>query len=340
MIAPLIVKGAHVAELIRWCEAIIRVYNQLGNRQNKYKARIKITIRTMGAEAFAEMVREEKAAVDEEMPLDGQIKQLLGISNALHNPVDFLGTASSPVDFADKPQRLQKFLAQNTAELRIPGYRAVWVSLKRPGNAPGDATAAEMRAVADIAERFSASEIRVSHSQNLLLPYVADSDIEAVYQALERIDLHHANVDTLHDMIVCPGLDFCSLANAGTLDVAQDIYKEFTDVDATREIGDISLKMSGCMNACGHHHVGNIGILGVDKKGEQWYQISVGGRADEKARFAKILGPSVHRDKVSLAVRSLVDTYISHRDEDEVFVDTVSRVGIEPFRDDMYRVVS
>jgi sulfite reductase (NADPH) hemoprotein beta-component len=224
----------------------------------------------------------------------------------------------------------------NTRAHRVPGYRAVFVSLKAHGSSPGDATAAQMDAVADLAERVSFALVRVTHSQNLMLADVRQDQLYEVWRELDRHALATPNIGSLTDMIACPGLDFCSLANAGTLTVARDIQQRFADLDYLYDLGNIELKMSGCMNACGHHHVGHIGILGVDKHGEEWYQISLGGSANGFTALGEVIGPAVPRRELAATLERILEVYRATRIAGERFIDTVRRIGLEPFREGAY----
>jgi sulfite reductase (NADPH) hemoprotein beta-component len=224
----------------------------------------------------------------------------------------------------------------NTRAHKVPGYRVVFVSLKPAGVAPGDMTSDQMDAVAQLADDVSFGEIRATHNQNLVLADVRQTDLLKTWQELRRLGLAAPNIGTLLDMIVCPGLDFCSLANAGTLSVAHQLQRHFEDYDYLYDIGEIELKMSGCMNACGHHHVGHIGILGVDKHGEEWYQITIGGSARESSSLGQVIGPSVPQQDVAATVERILDVYRELRYEDERFIDTVRRVSVTPFKERVY----
>lgn len=238
---------------------------------------------------------------------------------------------------AGRSPEFQAWYRYNTREHKVPGYRAVFVSLKRHGENPGDITSEQMDAVASLADRFSFGMIRVSHNQNLLLGDVRQDDLDRVWQELREWQLAMPNIGTLTDMIACPGLDFCSLANAGTLNVAKQIQQRFEDLDYLYDLGDIEIKMSGCMNACGHHHVGNIGILGVDKHGEEWYQITLGGSVNGGyTALGEVIGPSVPQNEVATTVERIVDVYRDQRFDGERFIDTVRRVGIKPFKERAY----
>jgi sulfite reductase (NADPH) hemoprotein beta-component len=219
---------------------------------------------------------------------------------------------------------------------KIAGYAIVDVSLKAPGQTPGDASSEQMELVADLADHYAFGEVRVNYTQNLVLPHVKLDDLPALYAALKGAELASANIDLITDIIACPGLDYCSLANARAIPVAQAIAERFSDPARAEAIGELKVKISGCINACGHHHLGNIGILGVDKKGEEFYQISLGGSGDNDASLAEILGPAVHFSKVPDAVETLVDTYLSHRQGGERFLDTLRRTGLTPFKEALY----
>jgi sulfite reductase (NADPH) hemoprotein beta-component len=237
---------------------------------------------------------------------------------------------------AGKEAAFRAWYRYNTAEHKIPGYRAVYVSLKKPDVAPGDATDAQMDLIADLSERYSFGEVRVTHTQNLLFADVEQQKTFELWQTLVRAGLATPNIGTLTDMICCPGLDFCSLANAGSIDVAKLINDRFDDYDYLYDLGELDLKMSGCMNACGHHHVGNIGILGVDKGGEEWYQITIGGAAGADASLGSVIGPSVAKADVAETIARLLDVYVEERRTDERFLDTVRRLGVKPFKERVY----
>jgi sulfite reductase (NADPH) hemoprotein beta-component len=321
-------------ELLAYLDAILRVYNRQGRRDNIHKARIKILVKALGVERFRELVEAEYAANRTHaprLPLE-QIERVRAYFRP--QPYEILGDLD--VTTAREPGFLAWY-RYNTRPHRISGYRAVFVSLKAHGAVPGDMTATQMEALADLAERVSFGLIRATHNQNLLLADVPQHALYAVWQELERLKLAMPNIGTLTDMIACPGLDFCSLANAGTLDVARQIQQHFDDLDYLYDLGEIELKMSGCMNACGHHHVGHIGILGVDKHGEEWYQITLGGSASGGATaLGEVIGPSVPKHEVAATLERIVEVYRSSRVEHERFIDTVQRVGIKPFKEQAY----
>jgi sulfite reductase (NADPH) hemoprotein beta-component len=237
---------------------------------------------------------------------------------------------------AGKHAAFRAWYRYNTVAHKVSGYRAVYISLKKPGVAPGDATDAQLDLIADLADRCSFGEARVTHTQNLVLADVEQGEAFELWRALDEAHLATPNIGTLTDMICCPGLDFCSLANAGSIDVAKLINERFDDYDYMYDLGEIEVKMSGCMNACGHHHVGNIGILGVDKSGEEWYQITIGGAAGAKAALGSVIGPSVPKHEVAESIARLLEVYVDRRREDERFVDTVRRLGVKPFKERVY----
>jgi sulfite reductase (NADPH) hemoprotein beta-component len=321
-------------QLLAYLDAILRVYNRQGRRDNIHKARIKILVKSLGIGHFRELVDAEyqaNAAAAPLLPLE-EIERVRSFFRP--QPYEILA------DLELTQQREPRFLAwyrYNTRAHKVSGYRAVFVSLKAHGSVPGDMTAAQMEALASLAERVSFGLVRATHNQNLLLADVPQRELYAVWQELERLKLATPNIGTLTDMIACPGLDFCSLANAGTLDVARQIQAHFDDLDYLYDLGEIELKMSGCMNACGHHHVGHIGVLGVDKHGEEWYQITLGGSASGGATaLGEVIGPSVPKQEVAATLERIVEVYRAVRHEEERFVDTVHRLGIKPFKEQAY----
>ena len=323
--------------LLSYLEAVLRVYNQLGRRDNAFKARIKILVNSVGAEEFARRVEEEwQAMPDQELDLpDGEIERI----RAYFAPPAYADLPDDPPAYAAWRRHdpdFARWVQANVAAHKQPGYAIVNVSLKPAGGAPGDATAEEMEAVADLADRFALSEVRVTHEQNLTLPDVRQEDLYALWQELKHQGLATANVGLISDIIACPGLDYCSLANARSIPVAQRIQERFADLDRQHDIGELKVKISGCINACGHHHVGHIGILGVDKKGEEFYQLTIGGSADENASLGEIVGKGFAYDEVVDAVETLVDAYLENRQAGEAFLQTYRRVGAEPFREKLY----
>ena len=323
--------------LLSYLEAIMRVYNQLGRRDNLFKARIKILVHELGAEAFTEMVEEEWGYIKEtgvELPAE-EFERIQAYFAP--PPYETLSAQNRELEvrrFEDRD--FAGWLRSNVSAHKMPGYAIVSISLKPEGGVPGDLTAEQMDAVADLAERYSFGEIRVSHEQNLLLADVKLADLFELWQELGALDLATPNIGLISDIIACPGLDYCNLANARSIPVAQQISRRFAELTRQGDVGDIKLKISGCINACGHHHVGNIGILGLDKKGEEYYQITLGGNADENAAIGKIVGPAFPYDEVVDAVETIVDTYLDVRQNGEKFSETFARVGITPFKEKLY----
>jgi sulfite reductase (NADPH) hemoprotein beta-component len=320
-------------QLLAYLDAILRIYNRQGRRDNIHKARIKILVKALGIERFRELVDAEWQANREHaprLPLE-EIERVRSFFRP--QPYEIL----SDIDVtAGREAQFKAWYRYNTREHRVSGYRAVFVSLKSHKAVPGDMTAAQMDALAVLAERVSFGFIRATHNQNLVLADVPQRELYAVWQELAGLDLAMPNIGTLTDMIACPGLDFCSLANAGTLDVARQIQERFDDLDYLYDLGEIELKMSGCMNACGHHHVGHIGILGVDKHGEEWYQITLGGSASGFTALGEVIGPSVPKHEVAATLERILEVYRALRHEDERFVDAVLRVGLKPFKERAY----
>ena len=323
--------------LLSYLEAILRVYNRHGRRDNIYKARIKILVNELGPGEFTRQVEDEWQHIkDGIMQLDQ--KEIDRVQAFFTSPeyeqdagkdTSFDNSLSNDIAFSNWAKR-------NLFNHRVAGYKAVVVSLKSPGIAPGDATAEQMDLIANLAEQYSFSEIVVTHDQNLVLPNVKQGDLYILWRALAEQKLATPNIGLLTDMICCPGLDFCSLANAGSIPIAKQINEKFDDLDYLHDIGEIKIKMSGCMNACGHHHVGHIGILGVNKKGEEHYQLTLGGSAEKDAALGDRLGPSFPKADVADVIAKLIDVYVEHRHEDERFLDTYRRVGMAPFKEKVY----
>jgi len=319
--------------LLSYLEAILRVYNLEGRRDNPTKARIKILVRSLGIEEFRRRVEAEWAQIrDSALRLDeAEIERVRSYFRPpAYRPLEDLDPVSG------REPAFAAWYKYNTHAHKLPGYRAVFVSLKKPGIAPGDATSAQLRRLADLCERYSFAELRVTHTQNLLFADVEQSATYELWRALAEADLATPNIGTLTDMICCPGLDFCSLANAGSIDVARLINERFEDYDYLYDLGELDVKMSGCMNACGHHHVGHIGILGVDKGGEEWYQITIGGAAGTDATLGSVIGPSVPKHAVAETIARLLAVYVERRTADERFLDTVRRLGLQPFKERVY----
>ena len=323
--------------LLSYLEAILRVYNQLGRRDNIYKARIKILVNQVGAETFAEMVEEEWEQI-RDGAVDLPAEEVARIAAYFEPPV--LEPIEEPNrDFETKRFEDPAFAAwvrSNSVPHKVAGYLIATISLKPAGGIPGDATAEQMDLIADLADRYSLSEIRVSKEQNLILPHLAKADAYALWQALREAELAEANAGMIGDIIACPGLDYCNLANARSIPVAQAISQRFSSITRQHDIGQLTLNISGCINACGHHHVGNIGILGVDKRGEEFYQITLGGSADQDAALGEIVGPAVPADSVADAIESIVETYLTERNEEESFVEAYRRLGSAPFKERLY----
>ncbi len=331
MIAPLIRDFVPIDQFITYAEACLRVYNRYGRRDNKYKARIKILVHELGAAEYIRQVEEEFAhllSVGVEPPHE----ELARIAAHFADPA-----------FVDGPKTLDRsdpdfalWVDRNTHRHKHDSYVSAVISLKPAGGIPGDATAEQMRVVAKLAREYSFDELRVMHTQNLLLPHVAIRDLPAVWQALDAAGLGSPNMDTIEDIIACPGLDYCSLANARSIPLAQRISERFAETGRTEVVGELKLKISGCINACGHHHAGHIGILGVDKKGVENYQLSLGGSEAEDVSLAKITGPGFDEDGVIAAVEKVTDVYLAARADGERFLDTYRRIGMEPFKEALY----
>jgi sulfite reductase (NADPH) hemoprotein beta-component len=323
--------------LLSYLEAILRVYNAFGRRDNMFKARIKILVHEIGAAEMALRVEEEWAQIRD------------GALALPQETIDAIAAHFAPPAYAPQPVAVPeidalrfaepgfaRWLKTNVAAHREPGYAIVTLSLKPEGGPPGDASAAQMDAIADLADTHSLREIRVSHEQNLIFPYVPRRDLPALWRALAALGLATPNAGKITDIICCPGLDYCSLANARSIPVSQRLTRRFGDLARVHDIGDLKIKMSGCINACGHHHVGHIGLLGVDKNGEEFYQITLGGSAEEDAALGAIVGPAVSSERVVDAVENLVGTYLELRRDKERFLDTYRRVGLEPFKERLY----
>jgi sulfite reductase (NADPH) hemoprotein beta-component len=330
MIAPLIRDFVPIDQLITYAEACLRVYNRYGRRDNKYKARIKILVHELGAEEYARQVEEEFAhllAQDLEPPL----AELERIKAYFADP-PFDSDASDELDLSDPDFAL--WVDNNTAAHKQPGYIIATVSLKPVGGIPGDASADQIRLMADLAERYSFDELRVTHAQNIVFPHVRKTDLYALWQQLEAAELGTPNLDSIGDIIACPGLDYCSLANARSIPVAQKISERFA---AKQDVlGELKLKISGCINACGHHHAGHIGILGVDRKGVENYQLLLGGCEGDDTSLGQITGPGFSEDGIVDAVEKATDVYLANRRDEERFLDTYRRIGMAPFKEALY----
>ncbi|MDD9858500.1 MAG: nitrite/sulfite reductase [Gammaproteobacteria bacterium] len=340
VIGRVIAEALPAADLLGFLQAILRVYNRYGRRDHKYRSRIKILVGDLGLDGFRERVERQWRHMAAAAPAVSEADIARARSFFAVPPVARRGGAApgaaglQPIAVADP--RFLRWREHNTAAHRDPDYRIVYVSLKAPGRAPGDLDAAQMEQLAALAKTRSAGEIRVSHEQNLALPWVRNADLFAVWHELNRLGLATPNIGTLNDMICCPGLDYCSLANAGTIGIARQINRRLADLERLYDIGEIKLKMSGCMNACGHHHAGHIGILGVDKKGAEWYQITLGGSAENDTRLGARLGPAIAREQVAEVIEIIIDAYLEVRRDGEKFLDTVIRLGVEPFKQKVY----
>ena len=319
-------------ELLNYFEAILRVYNRHGRRDNKYKARIKILVKDLTLDGFAAEV-EDEWAWSRGGPNTIDAAHFARMEAFFAGPADVL---APPAEGPDQPVAYARWLARNVAAHRQPGRAIVTLSLKAPGHAPGDATADQMDGIAELAERYSHGEIRVSHEQNLVLPHVARADLPAVWAAARVLGLATPTIGLLPDLVCCPGGDFCSLANARSLPVAAAIQQRFDDLDYLFDLGPLELNLSGCVNACGHHHIGHIGILGVDKNNQEWFQITVGGREGTRAALGKVIGPSFAAAQVPEVIARLLETYVARRLEGEPFIDAVERLGLDPFRQAVY----
>ena len=322
--------------LLSYLEAIVRVYNLKGRRDNKYKSRIKILVKESGIEQMTEWVEAEWERIKQGMELSDE--RIASIQAHFKTP-DYDDNAFKDKTFESNKTQSTAFtnwVNFNTADHKTPGYRAVFVSLKAPDSPPGDITDKQMDAVAELADQYSFGEVRTTHRQNLVLADVKQVDLYTLWKKLDNLSLATPNIGTVTDMICCPGLDFCSLANAGSIGIAKEINEALDDIDYLHDIGDLKINMSGCMNGCAHQSVGHIGILGVDKKGVEWYQITLGGSSENEAALGKRLGPAVAKDKVTKTITTLLDVYIKQRHKDEIFLDTVNRIGITPFKEAIY----
>jgi sulfite reductase (NADPH) hemoprotein beta-component len=326
-------------DLLSYLEAILRMYNLYGRRDNKFKARIKILVRALTPEVFAQKVEDEwQHLKDSNSKLtQAEIERAKSFftapayetidNNAAQAVVD--GQAADSVAFS-------KWLQRNVREHKIPGYAAVTLSLKPTGVAPGDITDAQLEVIANFADQFSFGEARTTHEQNIVLADVKKTDLFTLWQACKAAGFATPNIGTITDIICCPGGDFCSLANAKSIPIAEAIQRQFADLDYVYDLGDIDLNISGCMNACGHHHVGHIGILGVDKSGKEFYQVQLGGNASNDASLGDVLGPSFGAQEMPSVIQKIVDVYVANRTDEELFIDTYRRIGAAPFKEKVY----
>jgi sulfite reductase (NADPH) hemoprotein beta-component len=338
---PMIGKKLHEflpqQDLLSYLEAILRVYNLYGRRDNKYKARIKILVHEVGIDKFRNDVAAEWQRIKDgalKLP-DAEIARIRAFfAPPAFETLDSAGRGFEVKRFEDRA--FSRWVTTSVSAHAQPGYAIVTLSLKPTGGSPGDITADQMDAVADLADEFGLGEIRATHEQNLVLAHVKKADLHALWQRLDALGLATPNISLAGDIICCPGLDFCNLANARSIPVAQRVSNRFADLDLQAEIGELKIKMSGCINACGHHHVANIGILGVDKKGEELYQITLGGRADEDASIGKIVGPAFAGEAAVDAIETIIETYVTHRQNGERFIETFDRIGLDPFKETLY----
>ncbi|XOV88405.1 MAG: nitrite/sulfite reductase [Pseudomonadota bacterium] len=337
VIAPVIRDFLPKEHLLTYLEAILRVYNRYGRRDNKFKARIKILVRAMTPEVFASKVEEEWQTL--KGGPETLTEQEIARVKACFTEPDY---EALPSDDDSHEAHLKdnfafkSWVSRNVAAHKKPGYAIANIALKVTGIAPGDVTDEQLDIIADLADRYSFGEVRVTHEQNVTLADVRKQDLFDLWRDLIEADLASPNLGLLTDIICCPGGDYCSLANAKSIPVAEAIQRQFDDLDYLHDLGNLDINISGCMNACGHHHVGNIGILGVDKKGEEWYQVSVGGSQYNSAALAQILGPSFAREDIPGVVQDIVNVYLAHRAPDEEFIHTFNRIGIQPFKDKVY----
>ncbi|MDC1143577.1 nitrite/sulfite reductase [Porticoccaceae bacterium] len=339
VIASLIREFLPKQHLLTYLDAILRVYNRYGNRDNKYKARIKILVKAWTAEVFAERVEAEWAHLKDgpatltEHEIN-RVKAFFTLPN--YQSIDSDKANSKLQQTAAENKAFSRWLDRNTQLQKQTGYRSVSLSLKPAGVAPGDVTDRQLEIIADLTDRFSFGELRSTHNQNIVLTDVVVTDLYELWSTAKDAGLATPNIGTINDMICCPGGDYCSLANAKSIPVAEAIQRKFDDLDYVYDLGDLELNISGCMNACGHHHIGHIGILGVDKKGEEWYQIQIGGSASKNAALAKVLGPSLSRDAVTDSIEKLLDVYVENRQHEETFLATYQRIGIDKFKERVY----
>ena len=337
MIGSVIREFLPAKHILTYLDAILRVYNRFGRRDNKYKARIKILVKAMTADGFAAKVEEEWSHLKDgpaTVP-DGEFARMAEFFTA---PAYEILNADDPAftaKLAESPA-FARWVARNTLKHKVAGYRAVTLSLKATGVPPGDATAEQLDAVADWADAYSFGELRVSHEQNLILADVRETDLFALWEQARAAGFATPNIGLLSDIVCCPGGDFCSLANAKSIPIAAAIQQRFDNLDYQHDIGELELNMSGCMNACGHHHIGHIGILGVDKQGSEWYQVSLGGSQGEHASLGKVIGPSFAQDAMPDVIEKIIDVYLAQRHADERFIDTFRRIGVEPFKEKVY----
>ncbi len=338
IIAQTLREGLHWQDCLSYVEAVLRVYNRHGRRDNKYKARIKILVKALGIEAFAAEVEREWQPI-KDGPAQLTEDEYQRVAASFHKPA-YVPQDALDLDFGThlaRDEAFARWVSRNVMAHQVPGYLSVVLSTK-PGISapPGDVSTEQMEALADWSERYGFGEIRVAHEQNLVLPDVRKADLYALWREAEAAGLGTANAGLLTDIIACPGGDFCSLANAKSIPIAQAIQQRFDDLDYLHDLGELSLNISGCMNACGHHHIGNIGILGVDKNGSEWYQLTLGGSQGQQAALGKVIGPSFAAEQVPEVIERIVRTYVDQREVNEGFLDTFQRIGLEPFKTSVY----
>jgi sulfite reductase (NADPH) hemoprotein beta-component len=339
VIGSLLKTDVSLDQLLPYLESILRVYNLYGRRDNKYKARIKILVKALGIEKFKELVEEQYALVDQTIPnIQNEIDRL---STFFIDPNYNTSLNATLLDqeleaLTDTNKDFKRWVSNNTHAHKNNAYKSVTLSFKNTGYPPGDATDSQLEALADLADRYSFSNLRISHYQNIILPDVSKSDLFSLWKEAQKHNFSGSNIGQLSDMICCPGGDYCALANAKSIPIAESIQRAFTDVDLDN-VGELQINISGCMNACGHHHIGHIGILGVDKKGKEFYQISLGGNpSHDNANIAKILGPSFSAEQVPVIIKKIVNHYLTLRTDQERFIDTYKRVGITSFKEAAY----
>lgn len=337
ILGPVINEFVEEKHLLTYLEAILRVYNRHGRRDNKYKARIKILVKALTPTVFAEKVDEEWQRI-KDGPMTLTQEELARVSE-YYLPPAYESLENDPKNYLEKLEQspdFKQWVKTNSAPHKVAGYTIINISLKATGNAPGDISAENMEAIADLADQFSFGELRATHRQNLVLSDIRQTDLYAVWSALRKIGLATANIGHITDITCCPGGEYCSLANAKSIPVAEQIQRKFHQTDVINEIGELELNISGCMNACSHHHVGHIGILGVDKKGSEFYQVSLGGSSSDDTSLGKILGPAFTEQDVTGVIEQCVEVYQQHKEGNERFLDTYRRIGLAPFKERVY----
>ena len=337
IVAPLINSFLPAKDLLRYLDAVLRIYNRHGRRDNIYKARIKILVKSLGVDSFTSQVDAEFERLDPALFVveDDEINRIRDMFSVPYLQADEDVKVRLEERIEESPQ-MRRWSDSNTYAHKTPGYAIVTISLKPIGGIPGDATAEQMYAIADLADRFSLGEVRVTYTQNLVLPHVHQADLFVLWSELKRLDLATPNIGLATDIIACPGLDYCSLANARSIPISQRISERFSDLESQHDIGPLDIRISGCINACGHHHAGHIGILGVDKRGEERYQLTLGGQGNGESAVGKIVGPGFDEDGIVDAVETVISTYLSVRSAGELFSQTLERTGHAPFKERLY----